>query len=155
MVQAVCRPEDAKTEDSSQWQDSSVIIVSEGTIIKGKEQIFVAKPNKVAKKDTPKHIKEKKISQKNPSSVLVVKSKKPPYKFIPNKQGDRFLSGAGFDLLVLAPVQYNSKSFFIKPESVIPNQVHWVGISLINFYRSFKHSYTSLSQNFQRPPPHS
>ncbi|MGE8556629.1 MAG: hypothetical protein ACN6OB_22130 [Chryseobacterium jejuense] len=153
IVQAFCK----HNEDPS--SSSTTLFISEGTVVSGREQIYVSNPEKIKAK---KPFKRKNVTVSNKRkqkkeqlfSQKVENSHKTASIFIRNTPSEKLLLAiSDNDKQVLRPNQHTMKFLLFRSENKTPILVTLLDIFLKKTHKDQWFSNLTFFQNFNRPPP--
>jgi len=158
MMQAVCR-HDALSPDIA--TPSTVLFISEGTVISGVEKIHVINPAKeeVQKKSKRKNSvisNKRKQKTKDNLSKPVKSSNKAVLIFSINNQnqsGKSLLAVSNSKKQIVIPNQHTIKFLLFEGERKIPIPSYLLDIFLKKVYKNHGFSSLRFFKNFNRPPP--
>lgn len=157
IVQAVCIHNEAPSSDLS--PSSTLLFISEGTIVSGIEQIYVPQPKK---EETKKNFKRKNSPESNkrkpkkeqPLSQSVKNSNKTVSIFIRNTPSEKsLLAISDNDKQIVRPNQHTMKFLLFESENKTTVLLHLLDISLKKTHKDQWFSNLRFFRNFNRPPP--
>ncbi|MDH6253414.1 hypothetical protein M2347_003141 [Chryseobacterium sp. H1D6B] len=155
IIQAVCIHNEAPLSDST----STFIVVSEGTIISGMEQVHVSQPKK---EKIEKTFKRKNFTASNKRNQKkekifpqrVENSPKAVPIFIRNTPSEKsLLAISDHDKQIVSPNQHTLKYLLFGSENKTPVLVHLLDIFLKKTHKDQWFSNLTFFRNFNRPPP--
>lgn len=156
IIQAVDRQDEAPSPDAA--STSTIIVVSEGTVVSGIEQIYVSQP-KEKKEKIPKRknilvSSKRKYKKRKDFSQIVKNINKSPIVFSNNTQSEKFLlTGSDNNTQIVRPNQQTLKFLIFESENRIPVRVCLLDVFLKKIYKNRGSSDLKPVRYFNRPPP--
>ncbi|UHO39871.1 hypothetical protein H5J24_07485 [Chryseobacterium capnotolerans] len=156
IIQAVCNHGESPSLEAPNI--STAIVISEGTIVSGMEQIYVSHPKKEKIKKVFKRkstfISSKRKQKKEVNLSQPIKnSHKTILIFSRDSQSEKSLLALSENEKQIIRPQHMMKFLLLKPESKTSVLFHLLDIYLNKIHKNHGFSHLSFSQNFNRPPP--
>ncbi|SFN43352.1 hypothetical protein SAMN05421594_2791 [Chryseobacterium oleae] len=156
VIQAVDNQNQAPSPDSA--STSTMIVLSEGTVVSGMEQIYVSQPKekkeKIPKRKNTLVSSKRKYKNRKDFSQIVKNINKSQLLFSSNTQSEKFLlTGSDNNTQIVRPNQQTLKFLLFESENRIPVLVCLLDVFLKKIYKNRGFSDLKLVRNFNRPPP--
>lgn len=157
IVQAVCK--DSEDYSSDAPSSSAILFISEGTIVSGKEQVYIDQP---AKEKVKKRYKRKSVSISGKKEENKEESLSQPLKssntalliFSRGTQSEKSLmAGSDNEKQIIRPSQHIMKFLLLGSENNMILQLYLLDRFLKTIYRNHDLSNLRFLKNFNRPPP--
>ncbi|MCQ9634231.1 hypothetical protein MP477_04600 [Chryseobacterium sp. WG23] len=157
IVQAVHK--DSEDYSSDAPSSSDILFISEGTVVSGKEQVYIDQPakEKVKKKYKRKSVSisgKKKQNKEENLSQPVKSSNKTILSFSRDTQSEKSLiAGSDNEKQIIRPSQHIMKFHLLGSENSMILQIYLLDRFLKTIYRNHGLSNVRFLKNFNRPPP--
>jgi len=153
ITRAVCLPDDAY--DPIEIDGEAQIIISEGAVISGLENLHIASAEIKNTRSQQKHLQtrdEKKPKTKKTTTVIR-ENLQPTDNFSNNSKTDTHVGSSLFKDFAFGHTSFSFKCILANEMKTLGVLFLMISIFITNFYKSRSFSDCHFLQNFQRPPP--